>query len=305
MSKVPADFKIEGIVAAPATAFKDNGDINPAAVPGYVDFLAKGKIDGVFVLGTLGEGLSLTVSERKQVAEAWIQAAKGKLSSVIVHIGAGNLRDTLELAQHAAKAGATAIACMLPSFFKPSCEAKAVEYLEQVAAQAPDTPFYYYCINFMSGIYLDTAQILAQAAPRIPNLRGAKISSRELPMLMDSAQVCGGSLQVMVGTDEQFLTFLSLGLRVPVLNSYLGPLYSRLRDNYDRGDMQAARQDMLLARRMVDLRKKYLGGPALVKAMMKLLGVDCGPVRLPLEDLPKEKLADLKQEMKELGLPVV
>jgi len=57
-------------------------------VPGYVDFLVKGKIDGVFVLGTLGEGLPLTVSERKEVAEAWIQAAKGKLSSVVVHVGA-------------------------------------------------------------------------------------------------------------------------------------------------------------------------------------------------------------------------
>jgi len=62
---------------------------------------------------------------------------------------------------------------------------------------------------------------------------------------------------------------------------------------------------MKLARRIVELRKRYLGGPALVKAMMKLLGVDCGPVRMPLEDVPKEKLAALKEEMKELGLPVV
>jgi len=303
MSKVPADFQIKGVISAPATAFKDNGDLNPDVVPAYVDFLANNQIDGVFVLGTLGEGMSLTVEERKTAASAWINAAKGKLSSVIVHVGAGNIRDTLELARHAQEAGATAIACMLPSYFKPASEAVAVDYIQQVAAAAPDTPFYYYCINFMSGIYLDTAKILALASSCIPNLRGAKISSRELPLLLDSSKVKG--MQIMVGTDEQYLPMLSIGLRVPVLNSYLGPLFNRLVAAFDSGDLSSAREEMALARRLVHLRAKYVGGPALVKAIMRCLGVELGSVRTPLQDVDKALLPALKQELKECGLPVV
>ncbi|XP_012939794.1 N-acetylneuraminate lyase [Aplysia californica] len=304
MGQVPEDFKITGAIAAPATALKSNGDVNPEAVADYVNFLANNEIDGVFVLGTLGEGLSLSVSERKEVAEAWVKEAKDKLSSVIVHVGAGNIRDSIELAQHAQKIGATAIACMLPSYFKPSTEAVAVEYIQQVAAAAPETPFYYYCINFMSGIYLNTAKILELASGRIPNLRGAKISSRELPSLLDSSRVCGGKLQIMVGTDEQFLPCLTLGIRVPVLNSFLGSLYKRLLKAFDAGDMDTARDEMVQARKLVLIRSKYIDGPAYVKAAMKCLGVDLGPVRLPLEDMPEHLLPSLKQDLKDLGLPV-
>jgi len=303
MSKVPTDFEIKGVIAAPGTGLKDNGDLNPDIIPRYVDFLSKNGVDGVFVLGTLGEGLSLTVQERKDAATAWVHGARGKLSSVIVHVGAGNIRDTMELARHAGQAGATAIACMLPSYFKPASEELAVKYLEQVAKEAPDTPFYYYCINFMSGIYLDTARILQLSKSRIPNLRGAKISSRELPSLMDATQVPG--MQVMVGTDEQFLPCLSLGIRVPVLNGFLGNIYQRCMGCYDKGDIEGARKEMLVARRLVKLRDTFMGGPALVKAIMTSLGVPLGPVRLPLQDLPQSLMADLKAELKDAGLPVV
>lgn len=304
MSKVSEDFKISGVISAPGTGFKPNGDVNPDVVADYVDFLAANGIDGVFILGTLGEGMSLTVSERKEVAAAWIKAAKNKLSSVIVHIGTGNIRDTIELARHAQSIGATAVACMLPTYFKAATEAIAVEYIEQVAASVPETPFFYYCINFMSGIYLNTATILEMASERIPNLRGAKISSPQLPSILDCSLVCEGKLQIMVGTDEQFLQCLSLGVRVPILNGYLGKLFKRITTAYDLKDMDTAREEMIQARRLVKLRSKYIEGAAFVKASMKCFGVDLGPVRLPLKDLPEDRLPCLKEELKEFGLPV-
>ncbi|CAL1540421.1 unnamed protein product [Lymnaea stagnalis] len=303
MSQVSSDFKIEGVIAAPATALKSNGDVDPEAVSEYVDFLAENNIDGVFVLGTLGEGMSLTVSERKAVAEAWVKYGAGRLSSVIVHVGTNNLRDTIELARHSQEIRATAIACMAPTYFKPSDEDSLVKYMEQVAAVARHTPFYYYCINFMTGVYLNTAKFLELAVGRIPNLRGIKMSSRELPALMDCTQVCGGKFDIMVGTDEQLLTSLALGVRTPILSGYLGNIFKRLREAFDKGDLATARTEQVLARQITLISSKYGTGPAFVKAVMRCLGVELGPVRLPLVDIPEHLLPALKSELTEIGLP--
>ncbi|XP_059139531.1 N-acetylneuraminate lyase-like, partial [Physella acuta] len=301
---VPKDFRINGIISAPATPLKDNGDVDTEAVESYVDFLANNDINGVFVLGTLGEGLSLTVEERKQVAAAWVKYGQGKLSSVIVHVGTGNLRDTIQLARHAGEVKATAIACMSPTYFRPQTEEIMVTYMEQVAAAAPDTPFYYYCINFMSGVNLNTARILQLADDRIPTLRGIKMSSRELPSLLDCTQVCGGKFDIMVGTDEQLLPALSLGVRTPVLNGYLGSVFKRMRSAFDSGDMDGARKEQVLARKIFLVSTKYGGGPAFVKAAMKCLGVEAGPVRLPLVDIQEDLLPSIKRDLEECGLPV-
>ncbi|GFO31405.1 N-acetylneuraminate lyase [Plakobranchus ocellatus] len=148
-----SSFVVEGAIAAPATALKENGDIDTEKVDDYVDFLTRHEIDGVFILGTLGEGMSLTVDERKQVAEAWVRYGQGRLSTVIVHVGTNNIRDSIELAKHAEQIKASAIACVCPSYYKPADEETVVDYMEQVAAAAPNTPFYYYCINFVTGVF--------------------------------------------------------------------------------------------------------------------------------------------------------
>uniref|UniRef100_A0A0B7BIL6 N-acetylneuraminate lyase n=1 Tax=Arion vulgaris TaxID=1028688 RepID=A0A0B7BIL6_9EUPU len=302
MSKIPADFRIQGIIAAPGTAFLPNHDINTSAIKEYVEFLVNNNITGVFILGTLGEGMSLTVSERKEVASAWVGYGKDRLSAVIVHVGTGNLRESIELARHAQEIGATAFACMSPSYFRPANEADLVDYMEQIAKAAPEIPFYYYCINFMSGLYLNTATFLELASDRIPNLRGIKMSSRELPSLLDCTVVCSGKYDVLVGTDEQLLTSLVIGVRTPIVNGFLGNIFKRMRDAFDQGDIEAARKEQVLVRKIVHVRDKYGGGPAGVKAFLKCLGLDLGPVRLPLKDVPSARLPDLKKDLSECGL---
>ncbi|XP_025093197.1 N-acetylneuraminate lyase-like isoform X2 [Pomacea canaliculata] len=193
MTTVKTNVKIGGILAAPLTPFTRDGDVWMDALPQYARYLDTHDIDGVFILGTMGEGMSLTVEERKRVAEAWMTqiADTLRLKTVIVQVGAGNLKESVELARHAEEIGATAIACMSPSYFKPTTEEVLVEYMATVAAAAPTTPFYYYDINFMTGLYLNTARFLEVAGDKIPSLAGGKISSRELPTLLDCTLVAG------------------------------------------------------------------------------------------------------------------
>ncbi|KAK7111916.1 N-acetylneuraminate lyase-like [Littorina saxatilis] len=303
MAAVDPNFRVKGTIAAPLTSFTQDGELDLSDMPTYVRFLDTHDIDGVFILGTMGEGMSLTVEERKKIAEEWVKATKTtqRLKTVVVHIGTGNLKESMELAQHAEKIGANAIACMSPNYNKPKDEEALVKYMKKVAAEAPKTPFYLYDINFMTGVYLNTARFLELATGQIPTLRGAKVSSRELPALTDCTYAVGGRYQIMIGTDEQMLTALALGVDVPVLNGFLGGIFTRLKAAFDAKDFDTARKEQILARKLVLERGRYGGGPPMVKSIMRCLGVDIGHVRLPLTDLTSEQEKNLRQDLIDIG----
>ncbi|GAB1285549.1 N-acetylneuraminate lyase [Apodemus speciosus] len=111
--------KLRGLVAATITPMTENGEINFSVIGQYVDYLVKEQgVKNIFVNGTTGEGLSLSVSERRQVAEEWVSQGRNKLDQVVIHVGALNLKESQELAQHAAEIGADGIAVIAPFFFK-------------------------------------------------------------------------------------------------------------------------------------------------------------------------------------------
>ncbi len=78
--------KIIGLIDAPFTPMKPNGDINLEPIPAYAAMLAKNGLKGVFINGSSGEGYMLTTDERKQLAEAWMAAVPAGFK-VIVHVG--------------------------------------------------------------------------------------------------------------------------------------------------------------------------------------------------------------------------
>lgn len=179
-SKKVSEFVIDGLVTAPFTPFKEDGELNLAMIEPYVEHIIKFGIKNVFVNGTTGEGMSMTVDERKSAAEAWIKASKGRLV-IIVHVGGLHLKDCMELARHAQEIGADAIACIASLYYKPANAENLVEYLQPVAAEAPELPFYYYDINFMTGVKVDLPQMIKLASEKIPTFRGLKNSSKEIP----------------------------------------------------------------------------------------------------------------------------
>src|SRR5256714_9357544 len=101
---------LRGALAAALTPLKDAGEAldEPAFVP-YVEFLAEGGVDGLLALGTTGEGFLLPVEQRMRAAQLFVESADGRMQ-VAVHCGAQSTWDTVELAAHAAGAGADAVA---------------------------------------------------------------------------------------------------------------------------------------------------------------------------------------------------
>jgi dihydrodipicolinate synthase/N-acetylneuraminate lyase len=165
---------ITGALAAALTPLRDDGaSLDEDAFGPYVDFLAKGGLDGVLVLGTTGEGILLSVDERRRATELFVAAAAGRLQ-VAAHCGAQSTADTIALVEHAAAAGVDAVAVIGPPYFRLDDEA-LYEHFRLAAAACVPTPFYLYEFEATSGypIPIGVVERLREAAP---NLAGLKVS---------------------------------------------------------------------------------------------------------------------------------
>ena len=111
-----AALKLRGLVAPVFTPMHADGSLNLDRVEAQAEHLKGQGVVGVFVAGTTGEGLSLNLSERRQLTERWCAVANGKFP-VISHVGHVCLSDAKDLAEHAQQAGATAIAAVPPFYY--------------------------------------------------------------------------------------------------------------------------------------------------------------------------------------------
>src|SRR5918996_4598295 len=162
---------LKGPLAAALTPLREGGaHVDEDAFGPYVEFLAAGGLDGLLAMGTTGEGILLSVAERKRVAELFLQ---GSLT-VAVHCGAQTTADTVELAAHAAEVGAHAVAVIGPPYFQLD-EAALLAHFEAAARACAPLPFYVYEFALVSGYAIPPA-VVERLRDRAPNLRGLKVS---------------------------------------------------------------------------------------------------------------------------------
>lgn len=294
-------FSLPGLTAAPFTPFTPDGRLAATRIPDLARLLAKNGVTGAFVCGTTGEGYSLTVSERQQVLQAWRAAAPANLK-VIAHVGHPTLADSRDLARHAQDTGADAFSTLAPSFFRPPGVAELVAWCQEVAAAAPRLPFYYYHIPSMTGVTIKVADFLREAADRIPNLAGVKFTFEDLEDYRACVAFGGGRYDILFGRDEMLLDSLCAGGNGAVGSTYnyMAPVYHRLIAAHRAGDHARASGEQARARSAIDAMVAAGGLPA-GKVIMKLIGVDCGPVRLPLRNLSADDVARLRTRLESVG----
>ncbi|HWV70761.1 MAG TPA: dihydrodipicolinate synthase family protein [Pseudosphingobacterium sp.] len=293
--------KIEGLIAATFSTFDSEGNLDLTHIPYLVDKLYNDGLKGVFVCGTNGEGPNLTLAERMQVAEAYVQAAKNKLK-VFVHVGHSSIAEARVLATHAAQIGADAISAVAAFYFKPLDTENLVRSIAKIAAAAPSLPFYYYHIPALTGVGMDMVKFLELAEKQIPNLAGIKYTASTLHEYQACLNYKGGKYDILFGYDEMLLSALVLGAKGAVGSTYnfAAPLYLKVMEFYANNKPEEARELQYRLVQMVRAFVKYPPIPA-QKAIMQLLGADLGPCRLPLEALSENQRRMLENELKEDG----
>jgi dihydrodipicolinate synthase/N-acetylneuraminate lyase len=186
---------IEGALAAAVTPFRAGGtELDEGAFEPLVDFLAAGGLDGILAMGTTGEGILLSLEERRRVADSFLETCAGRLD-VAVHCGAQTTADTVTLVEHAAAAGAAAIAVIAPPYFQLDDEELLAHFAAAAAACAP-TPFYVYEFARVSG-YAVPIRVVERLRDVAPNLAGMKVSDapfeRLEPYLLEGLDIFVGA----------------------------------------------------------------------------------------------------------------
>ena len=290
-----------GLLAAPFTPFAAAGDLNLGIIPSYVDKLVADGLKGIFVCGSNGEGPNMTTEERMITAEAFKQAAGSRIK-VYVHVGHSSIKESQRLSTHAVKIGADAISSVAAFYFKPNNIHALVDALAEIASAAPELPFYYYHIPHLTGMNLDMVELLKMGEKKIPNLKGIKYTATTLWEYQLCLNYSHGKFDILSGLDEMLLPALAVGAKGAIGSTYTfaAPLYLEIMAAFEKGNIDDARSKMLYLVEMVKVLLKFPPIPA-QKSIMKRVGIDLGPCRLPLTTLSNEEEYSLYQQLDSIG----
>ncbi|MGE9290593.1 MAG: dihydrodipicolinate synthase family protein, partial [Puniceicoccales bacterium] len=271
--------------------------------PQYAEMLNRRGVVAAFICGTTGEGASLTSEERKAVAESWMRE-RPEGFHIIVHVGHTSRAEACRLAEHAESIGVDAISSMAPFFFKPQDTEDLFDWCGAIAGSAPSLPFYYYNIPSMTGVTIPACELLELSGGRIENLAGVKYTYED----MDGYRAClgfeKGKYDILFGRDELLLEGWQAGARGAVGSTYnyASPLYLKIIDSVESGDLNEARRLQDLSIAMIDVCNSVgVSHLAASKALMALLGVDCGPVRNPLKPITVVQRGEMLKRLEKIG----
>jgi len=273
---------LRGALAAALTPLRDAGEaLDEGAFAPYVDFLAKGGVDGLLALGTTGEGFLLPVEQRLRAAQLYVEAAQGRLL-VAVHCGAQSTWDTVELAAHAADIGADGVAVMAPPYYLLDEEELLAHFAAAALACAP-TAFYVYEFAARSG-YPVPVTVLQRLREVAPNFRGLKVSDspweRFAPYLIEG-------LDIFVGPEALLRQGLAAGATGAV---------SALASTFPELVAAAVREPGSFDLAPVRAALERFPFQAAAKVVVARRGVPIGPdVRRPLRMLTEEEQRELEQ----------
>ncbi|XP_036435449.1 N-acetylneuraminate lyase [Colossoma macropomum] len=301
----PGTGQLTGLIAATFTPLTPQGELNLPLIGPYIDYLLeKQGVRSVFVNGTTGEGCSFSVEERKQLAEEWCRQGKGKLDQVIVHVGCLNVKDSQELARHAASVGADAIAVISPFFFKPTNAEALRMFLQEVASAAPKLPLYYYHLPSITGVNMDAREILDGIENQIPSFGGLKFSAADLRDLGQCISYCRPrGWSVLYGVDEQLLGAVVLGVNGAVGSTYnyVGSAVSSMLSAFEKGDVDLARKLQFKMQEVITFAISLGFGLHVNKQLMsEFSGLSMGPPRLPLLPCPPDRAQAIAQKLRDV-----
>ncbi|MBF0198586.1 MAG: dihydrodipicolinate synthase family protein [Planctomycetes bacterium] len=293
---------LSGLIAAPLVGYTKDGSVDTSFIHDYASLLSSNGVNGVFINGTTGEGMSLTFQERKEVAEKWINTSPKDLS-VIIHVGCSSIEESKQLAAHAQQCGADAIGIIGPTFYKPAKMSDLVEFVAAIAQKAPDTPCYYYHMPAINGVDFPMIDFLKEAHGAIPTLAGIKYTFENLMDADLCRQYADGQYNILHGQDETLLCGLTLGATGAVGSTYnfMAPLYVQMIDAFTQGK---AEQALKLQRTACDILQcmfecsSYFGA---AKVMMRWAGIEINGIRLPLSDIQPHEVAKLKEKLNDVG----
>ena len=287
--------KYEGVIPAFYACYDENGEVSPERVRALAQYHIDKGVQGVYVNGSSGECIYLSVEDRKLILENVMAVAKGKLT-VIAHVACNNTKDSVELAKHAESLGVDAIAAIPPIYFRLPAYSIA-RYWNDMSKAAPNTDFIIYNIPQLSGTTL-TRDLYAEMRknPRVIGVKNSSMPTQDIQMFVADG---GDDHIVFNGPDEQFISGRVIGAKAGIGGTYgvMPDLFLKLNELIKESDFETAKE---LQYAINDVIYKMVSGRANLYAVIKEIlrlneKLDLGSVREPLEPLHEEDLVIAKE----------
>ncbi|BCP60129.1 dihydrodipicolinate synthase family protein [Streptococcus parasuis] len=280
--------KYKGIIPAFYACYGEDGEIDSDRVKALTRYFIDKGVKGLYVNGSSGECIYQSVADRKQILEAVMSEAKGKLT-IINHVACNNLKDSQELARHSEEWGVDAIAAIPPIYFRLP-EYSIADYWNGISEAAPQTDFMIYNIPQLAGVTLTPS--LYKEMLKNPRVIGVKNSSMPVQDIDTFISIAGPDYIVFNGPDEQFLGGRMMGAGGGIGGTYgaMPELFLALNEFIAQNDFDKARA--LQARINIIIGKLVSGHGhmyAVIKEVLRINeNLNIGSVRAPLSALTEE-----------------
>lgn len=293
---------LKELIAATYTPFDANGELRLDRIPDYVDYLLDIGMSGLYVCGSTGEGISMSVEERFLAAEAFVRAADNRVP-VVVQVGANGLVDCCKLAAHAAAIGASAISANAPSYFKIGSAEMLADWTAKIAEAAPRTPFYYYHIPSLTGISVDIIRYLELVGNRIERFGGIKYTDIRTNEYQDAILYGHGKYEILWGCDEIYLSALAVGARGGVGSTYafLPNVFRGIITSWEKKEIETAGLWQNRCWQYVKVLNRCGSFHAAQKMLLRKLGFDFGLCRLPIPKISEDAFRQIERELESIG----
>lgn len=288
-------INIEGIIAAMATPFFEDESINEAALRNQVERHIKAGMNGIFCLGTNGEGYAMDFDEKLRVIRITVEQAAGR---VPVYAGTGCITtaETIKLTKKAEELGADCASIICP-YFAESSQSALIEHYSAVAAAA-DIPVLIYNIPARTGMNIDHATVAKLSS--VPNIVGIKDSSGNFDNMLRYIEETDDDFAVLSGNDSLILWNLMAGGRggISGIANILPEVMESIYGYWKAGDLKNARKVQDSIRPIRDCLK--LGNPnSIVKRAAHFAGQELGPARAPF-NIRDDKIDEILKKTVEM-----
>ncbi len=288
-----------GAGVAIVTPFKENGDINFDKLGELIDFQVENGTDSIVIVGTTGEASTLTHEEHLECIRYAVQKTAKRIP-VVAGTGSNCTETAIFLTKEAEKAGADAALVVTP-YYNKATQKGLINHFGAIA-KAVDIPLILYNIPGRTGCNILPATAAAMIR-EYDNIVAMKDATGNLPQTMETLEACQGDIDIYSGEDGLITPMMSIGGKgvISVLSNVAPRDTHDICAKYLAGDVKGS----------LELQMKYLPlvralfsevNPIPVKKALNLMGMEVGPMRMPLSEMEEEHAKVLFEELKKVGI---
>ena len=288
-----------GAGVAIVTPFYENGEVNYDSFAKLIEFQIANNTDAIIVCGTTGEASTLTHEEHLAVIKFCVEKVAGRIP-VIAGTGSNCTKTAVELSKDAVEHGADGLLVVTP-YYNKCTQAGLYAHYEAIAKEAK-APIIMYSVASRTGCNI-APETAAKLVKNVDGIVGIKEASGNISQIAKIMQLTDGNIDLYSGNDDQIVPILSLGGKgvISVLSNVAPQETHDICARFFAGDVKGSLDLQLKALPLIE--KLFCEvNPIPVKKAMQLMGMDCGPLRMPLTEMTEANAAALAQAMREFGI---